>query len=165
MTHPAALPPEKILAECRETHTRRSGPGGQHRNKVKTAVVLEHSPSGIRAEASERRSQQQNRERALQRLRLKLALALRAEQAAEPSDLWKQRTSGGRISVSTEHTDYPALLAEAMDGVHAHDFDVAATSQSLGVSSSQLIKFLKTEPAALKQVNDSREALGLGQLL
>lgn len=52
--HPATLPPADLLKQTQEIHTRRSGPGGQHRNKTQTAVVLLHKPTGIAAEASER---------------------------------------------------------------------------------------------------------------
>lgn len=45
-----------------------SGPGGQHRNRARTAVRLVHRPSGITVTASERRSQSQNRELAWERL-------------------------------------------------------------------------------------------------
>ena len=54
MIHPAALDPERLLAECDVRFTRRSGPGGQNRNKVETAVILTHRPTGITAEASDR---------------------------------------------------------------------------------------------------------------
>ena len=35
--HPAELPIPELLRQCEVVHTRRSGPGGQHRNKVETA--------------------------------------------------------------------------------------------------------------------------------
>ena len=58
-----------MIAECNVRRLRRSGPGGQHRNKVETAVSLHHLPTGVSAEASERRSQAQNHAMALFRLR------------------------------------------------------------------------------------------------
>src|SRR6478672_6053934 len=90
--HPAVLPLPQLLKQCTVHRTRRSGPGGQHRNKVETAVVVEHQPTYITAQAGERRSQEENRQVALFRLRLALALEVRSPVAFPyaPSELWRR---------------------------------------------------------------------------
>ena len=164
--HPAAIEPEQLLADCEVRRSRGSGPGGQHRNKVETAVALRHVPTEVTAEASERRSQTQNKEAALRRLRVNLALAVRIapESWPVPSPLWQSRCRGGRISVSGEHSDFPALLAEALDVIFAREGDVRAAAAALGCTASQLLKFLKLEPRAVAQMNARRAEAGLRPL-
>jgi ribosome-associated protein len=56
------------MADVRVDAFRSSGAGGQHRNKVSSAIRMTHLPSGIVVTATEERSQHQNRAVAQQRL-------------------------------------------------------------------------------------------------
>ena len=160
--HPAALSSETLLAECDVRFVRRSGPGGQHRNKVSTGAALLHRPTGVQAEASERRSQAENRAVALFRLRVNLALDVRSprEPGSVPSPLWQSRLRGEQISVGATHDDFPAILAEALDALAAFEFDPRPASEALRCSVSQLVKLLRKEPRALAQVNHQRQQRG-----
>lgn len=58
--------------EVEETTTKGSGPGGQHKNKVETCVVLRHTSTGLTVRIQNERSQSANREAAWAILAAKL---------------------------------------------------------------------------------------------
>ncbi|HEY8916709.1 MAG TPA: peptide chain release factor-like protein, partial [Chitinophaga sp.] len=69
---------------------RASGPGGQHVNKVETAVRGIHQPSGIQVLAMDGRSQIMNKKLCLQRLKAKV-LAWQTEQlVAQQQHQWQE---------------------------------------------------------------------------
>jgi peptide chain release factor 2 len=69
-------------AEIRMEVFRASGAGGQHINKTSSAVRLIHEPTGLVASSQEERSQLQNRERAMTRLKAMIASKIEDEHQA-----------------------------------------------------------------------------------
>ena len=161
-SHPAGWPEEQLLKECLVRRGRQGGPGGQHRNKVETAVEILHKPSGVSAVAAERRSPEANRRTAIRRLRVRLAMEIRHANSVEihPSSLWNSRCRNQRIHCSERHADFPSLLAECLDAVDAKNYDVRRAAAALGCSTSQLVRFIGRVPDALQLVNDARVRRG-----
>lgn len=167
--HPAAKSSAELEKELRYEATRSTGPGGQHRNRVATAIRVYHLPSGLTAMGTERRSQLENKIEALFRLRRKMALQLRSPINDEllaapglyrPPEAWMKRLRKGRISVNPSHEDFPALLATVLDRLAADRDDLERTAAAFQVSKSQLIKFLALESAALGALNERRQEKG-----
>jgi hypothetical protein len=102
---------------------------------------------------------------ALQRLRISLAVEIRRPNpSSKPSDLWKSRCRTGKIDANPTHRDFPCLLAEALDQVAEAEFQLRPAAETLGVSSSQLIKFCKLAEPAFNWINLQRLARNLGPL-
>jgi ribosome-associated protein len=91
---PAKPDLKKLLEQCEVETFRSSGPGGQHRNRRESAVRLIHRRTGTVATATERRSQHQNKQVALERLDARLKARRKKKKprvATRPSKAAKKR--------------------------------------------------------------------------
>lgn len=84
--------------DLRESFARSSGPGGQHVNKVSTAVTLTHLPTGLSVTVSDSRSQSMNRKIARERLSKKLEERREARRLQKRAATAKARRQKARRS-------------------------------------------------------------------
>ncbi|WP_442509720.1 peptide chain release factor family protein [Novipirellula sp. SH528] len=159
--HPSLLALEKLLDDCELRTQRRSGPGGQHRNKTSSGAFLLHRPTGVVAEATERRSQAQNRDVALERLRYTLAVEVRTksvfdEPATEIEAEFRERFRGNIKRMNEHNVDKPAVLALLLNDLHASGGQPSLVAKLWKCSTSAIVTLLQSVPTAFALVNRIR---------
>jgi hypothetical protein len=108
--------------------------------------------------ASESRSQQRNRQVALERLRHKIALLVR--ETVDPSRLPDPEV----IHVSCRSGGYPTAMGKALDVLTHSRWKVSDAAKLLGVSTGQLVDFLRTDAQLWMEVNRKRQLAGFRNL-
>lgn len=101
-----------------------SGPGGQHKNRVQTAVVITHIPTGLQEKCEDTRSQHRNKEIAMDRLLKGIAELKEAKKHEKQNDSRKEQISGKAVrtynyprnQVTDHRTGKKANLDKIMNG-------------------------------------------------
>jgi hypothetical protein len=170
----------QLLNLC-EVHTyKASGPGGQHRNKVSSAVRLVHRSTGISAHGDESRSQHQNKALALKRLRMHLALKLRsplpqadAQSAGSLPPAVAEcifTARGGpakgkkRLEVGRKDQRFWLVAAVVLDALEHFEGRLSDAADWLGISTGNLSRLLTSERHLMSTAGQIRQQHGLGAL-
>lgn len=167
--HPAVQPPKDLLQQCELRTQRRSGPGGQHRNKTSSGVFLTHIATQIIGEATERRSQADNRTVALKRLRYRLAIEVRSEPDTDAShdpieaDL-RERYRKNLKRMNDNNEDKPAILALLLNDLYRSGGQTRLVADRWDTSTTSLVNFIRSVPAAFGWLNRLREQHGMKPL-
>ncbi len=160
---------DELLKDCRQSRYQGSGPGGQKRNRVLSGIRLEHGPSGLQVSACEHREGGRNLEEAIRKLRLEMAL--QAEAGNEAAGGASGSKSAGvmvetvwpafRIPVNPRHREFPNIALVALQCLVEYHGEAGAAAERLGVSTSALIRFFKTDKNLLAKAQSVRRAFGL----
>ncbi|MCS4224141.1 peptide chain release factor H [Sphingobacterium sp. BIGb0165] len=89
--YPAKSATQMNLKDVQFKTMRSSGAGGQHVNKVSSAVRATHLPTGLMVQVMDTRSQLQNREIAVLRLEEQLMVLERLQKVAAENQRWKEQ--------------------------------------------------------------------------
>jgi len=167
--HPCLMEPVELLRQCQLRTQRRSGPGGQHRNKTSSGVFLTHEPTGIVAEATEGRSQAANRSVALARLRLRLAVEIRTPSALEgpTSEIeLEARKSfvGTAMRLAETNPMKPPLLALLLNDLHATGGQPRIVAKPWQTTATAIVRLIKSHPPAFVLLQAIRKHHGLRPL-
>ena len=106
-----------------ESFARSGGPGGQHVNKVSTAVTLRHRPSGLAVTVQDSRSQLTNRELA----RTRLLDAIEQRRAQE-----RQARIDAREKLRRQNAPRPRSVKRRMVQSKRHRAGIRAARRSRG---------------------------------
>ncbi|MBA4064714.1 MAG: peptide chain release factor-like protein [Isosphaera sp.] len=166
------LTEDQLLAQCDVDTYRASGPGGQKRNKTSSAVRLRHPPTGLLVIAEESRSQHENKAAAARRLWRALFLHLRdglpagrtPEAVAAHPDYAAARGPDGRLHLSAKDPRFWPAVGVVLDVLAACEARVADAAALLGVSTGNLVDFLRTDPKVWQEANRTRAAFGHNSL-
>lgn len=120
---------------------KRSGNGGQKRNKTSSAVRVSLKEFDISAEDCTERSQKLNRSKALQKLRRKIAMTFRETPTEEEL-----------TAVAPSNSKYPLFLARLLDLLESVNYSFKECGVKMNLSSSQVEKLLRKDPALWQKV-------------
>ncbi len=147
---------DALLADCDVHIYKSSGPGGQHRNKVSSAVRLRHRPTGISSHGDESRSQHDNKRAALRRMRMNIACQLRRPVAADSPlpPVVADCISGSpdiharterRLFVGAKDHRFWQVASYLLDVLESHEGRPSESAAFVGITTGNFARMLRNE--------------------
>ena len=138
---------------CQLDFFKATGNGGQKRNKTSSAVRVTLNGYDLSATDCSERSQHRNREAALRKLRMLLALTER-----RPYQEFERK------ECSSGHPDFPLFTARLLDLMAEQAWDYRKAAEVFGCSGTRMLKLLAKAPEVLEYCNCQRRNSGLPEI-
>jgi hypothetical protein len=170
------LTDDQLLKQCEVHVYRSSGPGGQHRNKVSSAVRLKHPPTGVTAHGDESRSQHENKRAALRRVRMEIACRIRNQidrgspelPAAVSECIFRPRGKGPdaslRLEVGRKDRRFWTIAGFLLDILEAFEGRLADAAAHIAITTGNLSALLKSDRRLLSATQEIRKRFHLRPL-
>jgi hypothetical protein len=119
-----------------------------------------HPATGISVIAEESRSQNENRQKALRRLRMAIAFRIRRQSSsagfALPGAITPYFKQDAPLQVNQKNPLYPLLCAAILDVLYGAQGSLGEASRQLGLSTGRLSRFCSRDRDLLHAVNELR---------
>ena len=158
-----------LMNQCEVHIYKASGPGGQHRNKVSSAIRLHHKATGITATANDSRSQHDNKKRALTRMRMNLAVRLRKPidlESFEIPEILKDcifvpkktaSQSSHKLQIGRKDARFWTISAILLDMLAGANGKLGDVAKRLEISTGNLTKVFKIDRHLIEAVQNIRK--------
>jgi len=140
---------------CQFEFFKGSGPGGQKRNKTSSAVRVKLPEFDISASDCTERSQHRNRNNALRKLKIAIALQIREQPLDAAPDNW---------DCSMHSQSYPLFTAQILDQLSSCKFNHQTAAEKWNKSQTSFLKKLFRDPDVWQFVQKQRELNSIPKL-
>ena len=152
------LDDSQLLRLCRMSTLRRPGPGGQKKNVTDSAVRLRLTGENIEATAGESRSQHTNRANALNRMRLEIALRLRA---TVEGDFISNLEYLDYMTSNDKNKDYPEIIALIFDYLAENNWDPRLLGKEMNIGQKAVLKIIEKDRRAIRALTEAKQTSSL----
>lgn len=150
---------DELLRACTLKGFQGSGPGGQHRNKTNTGVLLTLREYNLEIKSCEARSAKENKVHALHRMQMALALQVRET----PPDV-EMPFPGSNGHIQPSNPLFPLFIAHVFDRMAQKNGDTKEAAQAFGLTPSALVKILRQDKSCAEKLQNNRQAAGKSRL-
>jgi hypothetical protein len=162
------LDEKTFLGQCQIDTYAASGPGGQKRNRTYSAIRITHRTTGLSTIAEESRSQNENKARALRRLKKVIALHVRQETPDFPFTVHEAVVqffqSNVPLRINKKNPSYPLFCAVVLDALYISKGRISVAAKKMNTSTGKLNKVLSSDKDLMVAANRLRQHFSLKPL-